>query len=91
MKIEFKEIDLKDLDLYNPSSYPSKGFYLAETDITEYKNMIYNDGVGVMLITSLTPTDILSIKDTNNKNTNVNDSVSEELFLATLSLVLNKL
>jgi len=53
--------------------------------------MIYNDGVCVMLITSLTPTDILSIKDTNNKNTNVNDSVSEELFLATLSLVLNKL
>jgi len=103
MKIEFKEIKLRSSDIYTPSSYPSTGFYLVKLyeEPEPGRTMIYNDGTSALYLINL-PYELFcsnyelfcSNEDTNsetsNEATNVNNPISEELFLKTLSLVVNK-
>ena len=96
MKIEFKEIELRSSDIYTPSSYPSTGFYLVKLyeQPEPGRTMIYNDGVSALYLIDLPYTQFSSNgatnSETSNEATNVNNPISEELFLKTLSLVVNK-
>tara|TARA_R110000737_G_scaffold350239_2_gene388655 strand:- start:566 stop:880 length:315 start_codon:yes stop_codon:yes gene_type:complete len=98
MNIEFKKITLSSTDVLNILKYPSAGFFLVrQPDLLQADALIYNDGNLVWFMLNLR--DIInlnSFKETKEPklemegDTNSNGSVSEELFLKAMSLMVNK-
>lgn len=85
MKIEVKEINIDLADVYNINSYPSDGLFLVFDGCN-------NQLVFVLKQTSLCMflcyrNDIQFLEETGK---NPVDNVSQDLFLKTLSLVVNK-
>ena len=91
-KLEVKEIKLPGPDIYISGSYPSDGIYLV-TDITNMSNVVDRDNTlvnvrlgGVIYIGE--EIDIKFIEE--KKEEKAQMQISEDFFLKTLSLVVNK-
>jgi hypothetical protein len=100
MNIEFKEIELLSGDVYNSLKYPNTGFFLVDQKdlIAPASEMIvYNAGNMVYFMLNFQEIrnfDVPKIKEEPKLemegDTNSNGSVSEELFLKAMSLMVNK-
>tara|TARA_R110002167_G_scaffold87190_1_gene235826 strand:+ start:601 stop:915 length:315 start_codon:yes stop_codon:yes gene_type:complete len=98
MNIEFKEITLSSTDVLNSLKYPNAGFFLVrQPDLVQADVLIYNDGNLVWFMLNLRDIiDLNSFKETKEPklemegDTNSSGSVSEELFLKAMSLMVNK-
>ena len=92
MKIEIKEISLPSMDCLMSQKYPSKGlFYVTQGDIDK-KDLVFNTGdmVWYLVDNESIPNIESYVEESAIEDSPKSNGLSEELFLKTLSLVVNK-
>jgi hypothetical protein len=92
MKVEFKQIELKSEDVYNASNYPGEGFFVVNDLDVKVKSLVYveKDLVWFML-TESSEVNFKSFEVLEDTKVEPKDNtVREDLFLKTISLVVNK-
>ncbi len=92
MEIEFKEISLTSSNYLQTQQYPSTGFFCVTQNDTNIRVIVFNGGA---MVWHLIDEPVVGVFDSYAKKQTIEDSpkssvLSEELFLKTLSLVVNK-
>lgn len=92
MKVEFKEIELNSTEAYTASNYPSEGFFVVNDVDVKIKSLIYVKGDLVwFMLTEDNVIDFNSFKVVEDTKVESQDNtVSEDLFLKAMSLMVNK-
>ena len=92
MKIEIKEISLSSIDYLTPQEYPSKGFFYVTQGDIDKKDLVFNtrDMVWLLLDNISIPNIESYFEESAIEDSPKSNGLSEELFLKTLSLVVNK-